>query len=117
MAAASRVRAASRAWWAGSGVSEMAPSATEETARHKAQPAEDAWDTRDPEKVALAYPQDSERRNRDVFLNSHREIVEFLTALWRRELDYRLRKEPWAWAGPAAARRPTAGRAGTPSGG
>ncbi|MGW7369374.1 nuclear transport factor 2 family protein [Streptomyces sp. NPDC054841] len=81
------------------------PPFTEETARLKVQLAEDAWNTRDPEKVALAYTEDSEWRNRDVFLNGRQEIVEFLTAKWRRELGYRLRKELWAYHGNRIAVR------------
>jgi uncharacterized protein len=75
------------------------PPFTEETARRKVQLAEDAWNTRDPERVALAYTEDSEWRNRDVFLSGRPAIVEFLRAKWSRELDYRLRKELWAFTG------------------
>jgi nuclear transport factor 2 (NTF2) superfamily protein len=75
------------------------PPFTEKTARLKVQAAEDAWNTRDPERVALAYTEDSEWRNRDLFLNGRAEIIEFLRAKWRRELDYRLRKELWAYTG------------------
>jgi nuclear transport factor 2 (NTF2) superfamily protein len=81
------------------------PPFTEETARLKVRLAEEAWNTRDPEKVALAYTEDSEWRNRDVFLTGRDEIVAFLTAKWRRELDYRLRKELWAWTGDRIAVR------------
>lgn len=81
------------------------PPFTEETARQKVQLAEDAWNSRDPEKVALAYTEDSEWRNRDVFLNGRREIVEFLTAKWQKELGYRLRKELWAHHGNRIAVR------------
>ncbi|MET9431130.1 nuclear transport factor 2 family protein [Streptomyces sp. NPDC003036] len=73
------------------------PPFTEETARLKVQLAEDAWNTRDPEKVALAYTPDSEWRNRDRFINGREEIVAFLTDKWQRELGYRLRKELWAY--------------------
>lgn len=72
---------------------------TEATALLKVQAAEDAWNSRDPERVALAYTQDSEWRNRDVFLRGRPEIVAFLRAKWERELDYRLRKELWAYTG------------------
>jgi nuclear transport factor 2 (NTF2) superfamily protein len=75
------------------------PPFTEETARLKVQAAEDAWNTRDPERVALAYTEDSEWRNRDLFLSGRAEIIEFLRAKWRRELDYRLRKELWSYTG------------------
>ncbi|MFE3328970.1 DUF1348 family protein [Streptomyces sp. NPDC059176] len=81
------------------------PPFTEETARLKVQLAEDAWNSRDPEKVALAYTEDSEWRNRDVFLNGRREIVGFLTEKWRKELGYRLRKELWACQGNRMAVR------------
>ncbi|MFI1963244.1 DUF1348 family protein [Streptomyces pathocidini] len=81
------------------------PPFTEETARRKVQLAEDAWNTRDPEKVALAYTEDSEWRNRDLFINGRREIVEFLTAKWERESGYRLRKELWAYTGNRIAVR------------
>jgi nuclear transport factor 2 (NTF2) superfamily protein len=75
------------------------PPFTEETARQKVQLAEDAWNTRDPERVSLAYTEDSEWRNRDVFLRGREEIVAFLRQKWERELDYRLRKELWAFTG------------------
>ncbi|HEY0495865.1 MAG TPA: nuclear transport factor 2 family protein [Kutzneria sp.] len=73
------------------------PPFTEETARAKVQAAEDAWNTRDPERVALAYTEDSQWRNRDTFLNGRDEIREFLRGKWDRELDYKLRKELWAF--------------------
>jgi nuclear transport factor 2 (NTF2) superfamily protein len=75
------------------------PPFTEETARAKVQAAEDAWNTRDPDRVALAYTEDSEWRNRDVFLKGRDEIREFLRQKWARERDYRLRKELWAFTG------------------
>jgi nuclear transport factor 2 (NTF2) superfamily protein len=81
------------------------PPFTTETALRKVQLAEDAWNTRDPEKVALAYTEDSEWRNRDVFLNGREEIVAFLTGKWERELGYRLRKELWACDGDRIAVR------------
>ncbi len=81
------------------------PPFTEETARRKVQLAEDAWNTRDPERVALAYTEDSEWRNRDEFLNGRAEIVAFLTRKWQRELGYRLRKELWAYTGNRIAVR------------
>jgi nuclear transport factor 2 (NTF2) superfamily protein len=62
----------------------------------KVQAAEDAWNSRDPQRVALAYTPDSVWRNRDVFLTGRDEIVAFLTAKWERELDYVLRKSLWA---------------------
>lgn len=73
------------------------PPFTEETARRKVQAAQDAWNSRDPERVALAYTEDSEWRNRDVFLRGREEIRAFLREKWRRELDYRLRKELWTY--------------------
>ncbi|MBE1531414.1 nuclear transport factor 2 family protein [Actinomadura algeriensis] len=75
------------------------PPFTEETARAKVQAAEDAWNTRDPERVALAYTEDSVWRNRDEFFTGRDAIVEFLRRKWDRELDYRLRKELWAYTG------------------
>jgi uncharacterized protein len=74
------------------------PPFTEETARLKVQFAEDAWNTRDPDVVALAYT-DSEWRNRTEFLRGRAEIRAFLIRKWRRELGYRLRKELWALEG------------------
>jgi hypothetical protein len=71
------------------------PPFTEETARQKVQAAEDAWNTRDPERVALAYTVDSKWRNRDEFFEGRDAITEFLRRKWQRELDYRLRKELW----------------------
>jgi nuclear transport factor 2 (NTF2) superfamily protein len=73
------------------------PPYTAETAAQKVQAAEDAWNSRDPQRVALAYTEDSQWRNRDTFLTGRTEIVEFLTAKWARELDYVLRKSLWAF--------------------
>lgn len=73
------------------------PPFTEQTAAQKVQAAEDAWNTRDPERVALAYTEDSQWRNRDLFLTGRAEIVEFLTDKWQRELDYALRKSLWCF--------------------
>jgi nuclear transport factor 2 (NTF2) superfamily protein len=73
------------------------PPFTELTARQKVQAAEDAWNTRDPAKVALAYTEDSQWRNRDEFLNGRAEIEAFLRRKWDRELDYALRKELWGF--------------------
>ncbi|WP_020498557.1 nuclear transport factor 2 family protein [Sciscionella marina] len=67
------------------------------SARQKVQAAEDAWNTRDPERVSLAYTEDSVWRNRDVFLTGRAEIAAFLRAKWDRERDYALRKELWAY--------------------
>ncbi|QHC32942.1 nuclear transport factor 2 family protein [Streptomyces sp. HF10] len=71
----------------------------------KVQAAEDAWNTRDPHRVALAYTEDSVWRNRDVFLTGRAEIVVFLTAKWERELDYALRKSLWSFDGNRIAVR------------
>ncbi|HXO52345.1 MAG TPA: nuclear transport factor 2 family protein [Mycobacterium sp.] len=68
-----------------------------QTALQKVQAAEDAWNTCDPERVALAYTEDSVWRNRDQFVTGRAEIVEFLRQKWQRELDYALRKELWAF--------------------
>lgn len=73
------------------------PPFDETSARKKVQAAEDAWNTRDPEKVAGAYTSDSQWRNRDEFLNGREEIVAFLHRKWDRELDYVLRKDLWAF--------------------
>jgi uncharacterized protein len=70
-----------------------------QTAAQKVQAAEDAWNTRDPERVALAYTEDSVWRNRDRHIVGRAQIVEFLTEKWKRELDYALRKELWAFEG------------------
>src|ERR1700753_1674131 len=70
-----------------------------DSARAKVQAAEDAWNTRDPERVAGAYTVDSVWRNRDQFVTGRDAIVAFLTAKWERELDYALRKSLWAFAG------------------
>ncbi len=75
------------------------PPFTEEMARAKVQAAEDAWNTRDPERVALAYTVDSDWRNRDEFFTGREAIKEFLTRKWQKELDYRLMKELWAYTG------------------
>jgi nuclear transport factor 2 (NTF2) superfamily protein len=81
------------------------PPFTAETARAKVQGAEDAWNTRDPERVALAYTEDSVWRNRDKFVTGRAEIVEFLRQKWERELDYALRKEMWAFTSDRIAVR------------
>lgn len=75
-----------------------APPFTRETAIQKVRMAEDAWNSRDPQRVALAYAADSRWRNRAEFPIGRQQIVEFLTRKWRRELDYRLIKELWAFA-------------------
>ncbi|MBS4103232.1 nuclear transport factor 2 family protein [Tsukamurella paurometabola] len=73
------------------------PPFTAETAAQKVQAAEDAWNTRDPRRVAGAYTDDSRWRNRDLFIDGTEQIVEFLTAKWERELDYALRKNLWTF--------------------
>ncbi|MDX6569925.1 MAG: uncharacterized protein QOH15_2503 [Gaiellales bacterium] len=75
------------------------PPFTEETARRKVQLAEDAWNSRDPERVSRAYTEDSQWRNRDEFFRGREAIRAFLQRKWERELDYRLRKELWAFTG------------------
>ncbi|MFZ0341828.1 MAG: nuclear transport factor 2 family protein [Gaiellaceae bacterium] len=81
------------------------PPFTYETAVQKVQAAEDAWNTREPERVALAYTVDSVWRNRDVFINGREEIVAFLTEKWERELEYALRKNLWCFEGGRIAVR------------
>ena len=76
-----------------------------ETAARKARQAEDAWNTRDPARVALAYTADSRWRNRDEIFAGRDAIVAFLTRKWQRELDYRLIKEVWAFHGDRIAVR------------
>jgi uncharacterized protein len=73
------------------------PPFTRESAAQKVQAAEDAWNSRDPERVALAYSEDSVWRNRATFIMGRTEIVEFLTSKWDRELDYALRKNLWCF--------------------
>ncbi len=75
------------------------PPFTEETALQKVQAAEDAWNTRDPHRVAAAYTPDSVWRNRDRFVTGRDEIVAFLTEKWEREQDYALRKSLWGFRG------------------
>ncbi len=73
------------------------PPFNEETARQKVQAAEDAWNTRDPERVAGAYTADSQWRNRDEFITGRDEIIAFLTRKWARENEYALRKDLWSF--------------------
>jgi nuclear transport factor 2 (NTF2) superfamily protein len=68
-----------------------------ETALQKVQSAEDAWNTRDPEKVCLAYTIDTEWRNRTDFINGREEVKQFLKRKWEKELDYKLKKELWGF--------------------
>jgi nuclear transport factor 2 (NTF2) superfamily protein len=81
------------------------PPFTAETAAQKARMAEDAWNSRNPEQVALAYTEDSRWRNRSEFVTGRTEIAALLTRKWQRELDYRLIKEVWAYAGNRIAVR------------
>ena len=73
------------------------PPFTRETALQKVQMAEDAWNTKDPDKVCLGYTMDTEWRNRAEFINGREAIKEFLKAKWGKELDYRLKKELWGF--------------------
>ena len=81
------------------------PPFTRETAAQKVRMAEDGWNTRDPERVSLAYTADSQWRNRSEFPRGRGEIVQFLQRKWARELDYRLIKELWAFDGARIAVR------------
>ncbi|MFF2921852.1 nuclear transport factor 2 family protein [Streptomyces celluloflavus] len=81
------------------------PPFDERTALQKVQAAEDAWNTRDPERVALAYTEDSVWRNRDTFVTGRPQIIAFLREKWARELDYALRKELWTFGGNRIAVR------------
>ncbi|ASU84694.1 DUF1348 domain-containing protein [Nocardiopsis gilva YIM 90087] len=75
------------------------PPFDEESARRKVQAAEDAWNTREPERVALAYTPDAVWRNRDDFITGRAAIIDFLARKWKKELDYALRKELWSFGG------------------
>ena len=81
------------------------PPFDEESALLKVQAAEDAWNTCDPERVALAYTEDSVWRNRDTYLRGRADIVAFLKTKWERELDYALRKNLWGFRGNRIAVR------------
>lgn len=81
------------------------PPFTEETALQKVRMAEDAWNTRDPDRVVLAYTEDTRWRNRSEFLSGRSEIHAFLTAKWQREQDYRLIKSLWAFTADRIAVR------------
>ncbi len=81
------------------------PPFTRETAMAKVQAAEDGWNTRDPERVALAYSEHSVWRNRDAFVTGREEIARLLTEKWEREIDYALRKSLWAFEGDRIAVR------------
>ncbi len=73
------------------------PPFTHESASKKVRMAEDAWNSKDPERVSLVYTEDTYWRNRDQFINGRKEVVSFLTKKWQTELDYRLIKELWAF--------------------
>jgi nuclear transport factor 2 (NTF2) superfamily protein len=81
------------------------PPFNEETARQKVLAAEAAWNTRDPDRVVLAYTEDTEWRNRDEFLVGRDEVHAFLVRKWQKELDYVLRKDLWTFAGNRIAVR------------
>jgi uncharacterized protein len=83
----------------------LVPPFTQETAILKVRKAEDGWNSRDPEKVCLAYTLDSKWRNRSEFVTGREQIVQFLTRKWQKELDYRLIKEFWAFGGSRIAVR------------
>src|SRR5277367_6770629 len=86
----------------------LVPPFTRETAVQKVRKAEDGWNSRDPQRVALAYTVDSKWRNRAEFINGREEIIPFLTRKWNSELEYRLMKELWAFDGARiAVRLPT----------
>ncbi|HEX4488049.1 MAG TPA: DUF1348 family protein, partial [Terriglobales bacterium] len=83
----------------------LIPPFTLETAKAKVRKAEDGWNSRNPEQVALAYTIDSRWRNRSEFVNGRDAIVQFLTRKWSQELDYRLIKELWTFGGDRIAVR------------
>ena len=86
-------------------MSPIRPPFTLETALAKVQAAQDAWNSRDPQRVAMAYTEHSEWRNRTEFLRGREEIRAFLARKWEKELDYRLKKELWAFSGNRLAVR------------
>ncbi|CAF2746659.1 unnamed protein product [Rotaria sp. Silwood2] len=81
------------------------PPFTKESAIQKVRAAEDAWNSRDPQRVSLAYSENSRWRNRSEFINDRKEIIAFLTRKWTKELDYRLIKELWSYDGNRIAVR------------
>ncbi|MGK0390611.1 MAG: nuclear transport factor 2 (NTF2) superfamily protein [Maribacter sp.] len=81
------------------------PPFTEETARQKIQAAEDAWNSKDPIKISMAYTTDTEWRNRTDFINGRVEVQGFLANKWDNELDYKLKKELWGFTGNRIAVR------------
>jgi nuclear transport factor 2 (NTF2) superfamily protein len=78
-------------------MSKLIPPFTDETAKAKVQAAEDAWNSRDPERIAQAYSENSDWRNRDEFFSGREAIKAFLSRKWAKELHYRLMKELWAY--------------------
>lgn len=86
-------------------MSPIVPPFTLESATAKVRAAEDAWNSRDPVRVSLAYTEDSQWRNRDRFIHGRAEIQKFLTGKWERELDYRLTKSLWSFTGNRIAVR------------
>ena len=76
---------------------DIKPPFTLETALAKVKAAENSWNSRNPERIALAYSENSEWRNRSEFINGREEIKDFLTRKWQKELDYKLKKELWAF--------------------
>ncbi len=81
------------------------PPFTEETARQKIQAAEDAWNSKNPEKISMAYTVDTEWRNRSEFINGREAVQAFLQGKWEKELDYKLKKSYWAHSGNRIAVR------------
>ena len=81
------------------------PPFNEESALQKVQAAQDAWNTKDPEKIALAYTIDTEWRNRTEFINGREQVIAFLKRKWAKELDYKLKKELWGFRGNRMAVR------------
>lgn len=81
------------------------PPFTLETAIQKVQLAEDAWNSQDPQRISLAYSLDTEWRNRDTFVNGRTAVQEFLKGKWEKELNYKLKKELWAYTGNRIAVR------------
>jgi uncharacterized protein len=86
-------------------MAELIPPFTQETATAKVRAAEDGWNSRDPQRVALAYTEDSAWRNRSEFVTGRAQIIGFLARKWARELEYRLIKELWAFTGNRIAVR------------
>ena len=80
-------------------ISAIKPPFSEETARAKVKAAQDAWNTKNPERVAQAYTSNSQWRNRAEFFSGREAIIEFLRRKWSKELDYRLMKELWCYTG------------------